>query len=96
MTNTAVKTIMEFDVSARDLWDTITNPSHFKKWYFHIPHFTTTVGESFDFYEITGDMVNWLAKNKVPAISVLLSTHNSIEWDKNLAGIKALLEHYAK
>lgn len=51
MTNTAVKTIMEFDVPARDLWDAITNPSHFKKWYFHIPHFTTTVGESFDFYE---------------------------------------------
>jgi uncharacterized protein YndB with AHSA1/START domain len=42
---------MEFDVSAHDLWDTITNPSHFKKWYFNIPHFTTTVGESFDFYE---------------------------------------------
>jgi uncharacterized protein YndB with AHSA1/START domain len=51
MTNTAVKTIMEFDVSAHDLWDTITNPTHFKKWYFHIPHFTKTVGESFDFYE---------------------------------------------
>lgn len=51
MTNTAVKTIMEFDVPTRDLWDAITNPSHFKKWYFHIPHFTTTVGESFDFYE---------------------------------------------
>lgn len=51
MTNTTVKTIMEFDVTARDLWDTITNASHFKKWYFHIPHFTTTVGESFEFYE---------------------------------------------
>jgi uncharacterized protein YndB with AHSA1/START domain len=51
MTNKEVKTIMEFDVPARDLWDAITNPSHFKKWYFHIPHFTTTVGESFDFYE---------------------------------------------
>ncbi len=51
MTKTEVKTIMEFDVPARDLWDAITNPSHFKKWYFHIPHFTTTIGGSFDFYE---------------------------------------------
>jgi uncharacterized protein YndB with AHSA1/START domain len=51
MTKTAIKTVMEFDVPARDLWDAITNPSHFKKWYFHIPHFTTTIGESFDFYE---------------------------------------------
>ena len=51
MKNTKVETTMQFDVPARDLWDTITNPSHFKKWYFHIPHFTTTIGESFDFYE---------------------------------------------
>lgn len=52
--------------------------------------------ESFDFYEITGDLVNWLAKNDIPAISVLLSTHSDIEWTKNLAGIEALFEHYAQ
>lgn len=52
--------------------------------------------ESFDFYETTGDMVNWLAKNKIPAISVLLSTHEDIEWDKNQKGIEALLQYYAK
>jgi len=52
--------------------------------------------DNFDFYQITGDMVNWLAKEKIPAISVLLSTHNDVEWDKNLAGIKALFLHYAK
>jgi len=51
---------------------------------------------SFDFYKLTGDMVNWLAKEKIPAISVLLSTHEDVEWDKNLAGIKALFLHYAK
>lgn len=49
--NVTVKTTMQFNVPVRDLWDAITNSSHFKKWYFHIPHFTTTVGESFDFYE---------------------------------------------
>lgn len=51
MTNTSIETVMDFDVPARDLWEAITNPSNFKKWYFHIPHFTTTIGESFDFYE---------------------------------------------
>lgn len=52
--------------------------------------------ESFDFYETTGDMVNWLAKNNIPAISVLLSTHNDVEWDKNKKGIDALLQNYAE
>ncbi|MEK7579019.1 MAG: M14 family metallopeptidase [Patescibacteria group bacterium] len=48
--------------------------------------------EEFDFYEITGDMVNWLAKEKIPAISVLLTNHTSTEWEKNWKGIDALLE----
>jgi len=52
--------------------------------------------ESFDFYETSGDMVDWLAKNKIPAISVLLTNHQDTEWDKNLRGIEALFEHYAK
>ncbi|MEK7552068.1 MAG: M14 family metallopeptidase [Patescibacteria group bacterium] len=52
--------------------------------------------DDFDFYEITGDMVNWLAKINVPAISVLLSTHNEVEWDKNQKGIDALLKYYSK
>jgi hypothetical protein len=51
--------------------------------------------QEFNFYEITGDMVNWLAKERVPAISVLLSDHESTEWSKNRAGINALLTHYA-
>lgn len=52
--------------------------------------------ESFDYYATTGDMVNWLAKNTVPAISVLLTNHTDVEWSKNLAGINALLQHYAQ
>lgn len=51
---------------------------------------------SFNFYEITGDMVNWLAKIKIPAISVLLTNHTDTEAGKNQAGIKALLQNYAK
>jgi len=50
--------------------------------------------ESFDFYAITGDAVNWLAKQQIPAISVLLSNHTDTEWSKNKAGIDALLQHY--
>lgn len=52
--------------------------------------------QEFDFYEITGDMVNWLAKNNIPGISVLLTNHTDTEWNKNLAGIKALLDYYSK
>ena len=49
---------------------------------------------SFDAYETTGDVEGWLAKIGVPALSVELTTHEVIEFDKNLAGIKALFEYY--
>ncbi|MEX0931840.1 MAG: M14 family metallopeptidase [Candidatus Paceibacterota bacterium] len=52
--------------------------------------------EEFDFYEITGDMVNWLAKENIPAISVLLTNHTDVEWSKNRAGIEALFTHLSK
>ncbi|MCX6717805.1 MAG: M14 family zinc carboxypeptidase [Candidatus Taylorbacteria bacterium] len=52
--------------------------------------------EKFDFYATTGDMVNWLAKINVPAISVLLTNHNDVEWNKNLAGVKAIIKYYTK
>lgn len=48
----------------------------------------------FDAYEITGDMVNWFAKMKVPAISVLLSNHTNTELEKNWKGIEAILDTY--
>ena len=52
--------------------------------------------EDFDFYEVTGDMANWLAGQKIPAISVLLTSHEDLELDKNKAGVEALIKHYAK
>ncbi len=55
-----------------------------------------TANNSFDFYQLTGDMVNWLAKNNIPAISVLLTNHKDVEWDKNKAGIEAILKNYAQ
>ncbi|HEY4523770.1 MAG TPA: M14 family metallopeptidase [Candidatus Paceibacterota bacterium] len=52
--------------------------------------------KSFDFYETTGDMTNWLAKINIPAISVILTTHTDTEWSKNQAGIMAIIQNYAK
>lgn len=50
--------------------------------------------EEFDAYAITGDMVNWLASENIPAISVLLSSHNDTEFARNLAGVEAILATY--
>lgn len=52
--------------------------------------------KSFDSYAVTGDAEGWLASIKIPAITVELKTHETIEWDKNLAGVKALFEYYRK
>lgn len=52
--------------------------------------------EEFDYYEITGDMVNWLAGQKIPAISVLLTDRVQTEFNKNRAGVEAVLNYYAE
>lgn len=52
--------------------------------------------EEFDYYEITGDMVNWLAKEGIPGVSVLLTSHGDIEWAKNKAGVDAVLTDLAE
>jgi uncharacterized protein YdeI (BOF family) len=49
-----------------------------------------------NYYELSGDMMNWLAKSGVPAVSVLLTNHTDTEWDKNQAGVLAVLKHYAQ
>lgn len=54
------------------------------------------IGSEFDAYNITGDMVNWMAKQNIPAISVLLSDHKTTEWEKNLAGVEAIIKAYAE
>ena len=50
--------------------------------------------DSFDAYEVTGDAEGWLASIGIPAITVELKTHETIEWERNIAGIKALFAHY--
>ncbi len=49
---------------------------------------------SFDAYAITGDSEGWLASIGIPAITVELKTHNTIEWEKNRAGITELFQYY--
>ena len=48
--------------------------------------------DSFDAYEVTGDAEGWLASIGIPAITVELATHESVEWERNFAGVKALFE----
>ncbi len=50
--------------------------------------------KSFGAYEVTGDAEGWLASVGIPAITVELSTHEAIEWDRNLSGVQALLQYY--
>ncbi len=50
--------------------------------------------QTFDAYPVTGDAEGWLASIGIPAITVELSSHTKIEWEKNEAGIKALLSLY--
>lgn len=52
--------------------------------------------QDFTSYAVTGDATNWLAKIGVPTISVLLTNHTDTEWQKNLAGIKAVLKQAAQ
>jgi g-D-glutamyl-meso-diaminopimelate peptidase len=50
----------------------------------------------FDAYPITGDVEGWLASIGIPAITVELETRRSIEWSRNLAGVKALFSIYSQ
>lgn len=50
--------------------------------------------KTFDSYAVTGDSESWLASINIPAITVELKTHETVEWEKNLAGIKALFNYY--
>jgi g-D-glutamyl-meso-diaminopimelate peptidase len=49
---------------------------------------------SFDAYPVSGDAEGWLASIGIPAITVELETRTSSEWQRNQAGIKALVQLY--
>lgn len=54
-----------------------------------------TAVPAFTSYPVTGDAEGWLASIGVPAITVELSSHQILEWEKNLAGSKAILDHFS-
>lgn len=47
--------------------------------------------DEFSGYPVTGDAADWLALVGIPAFEVELSDHRSTEFDKNLAGVLAVL-----
>lgn len=51
--------------------------------------------ESFDAYPVTGDVEGWLATLGIPALTVELTTHDTLEWEKNRRGIEALFAYYS-
>ncbi|MEK7661991.1 MAG: M14 family metallopeptidase [Patescibacteria group bacterium] len=52
--------------------------------------------KSFDSYKVTGDAEGWLSSIGIPAITVELKTHETVEWEQNLLGIKALFDYYSR
>lgn len=50
--------------------------------------------KSFNDYPVSGDAEGWLASIGIPAITVELKSHETVEWEENLAGITALLGYY--
>ena len=55
-----------------------------------------TAVDAFDAYPVTGDAEGWLASIGIPSISVELASHESVEWNRNRAGIEALLARYGE
>jgi len=52
--------------------------------------------DDYPYYVVTGDVTDWLSTQGIPAISVELSRHTTIEWEKNLSGIEAMFELYSE
>lgn len=49
----------------------------------------------FTAYQVNGDASDWLVEQGIASIAVELDTHELIEWEKNSAGIFAVLAFYA-
>ncbi len=50
---------------------------------------------TFDAYAITGDAEGWLASIGIPAITVEMETRTATDWNRNVRGVTALLNHYS-
>lgn len=54
-----------------------------------------TAYEDFNAYVVHGASEDWLASIDIPAITVEFKTHDTVEWDENLAGVLAVLKSFA-
>lgn len=43
---------------------------------------------------LNGDATNWLDQEGIPAISVLIKDYSRVDWDDNLAGIRAVIRRF--
>jgi predicted deacylase len=50
---------------------------------------------SFDAYPVSGDAEGWLASIGIPAVTVELSSHEAVEWERNKAGVESLIDLYS-
>lgn len=52
--------------------------------------------KTFDAYETTGAADDWLASLGIPAITVELKTHETIEWEQNFSALQAMMQYYSQ
>ena len=52
--------------------------------------------QDFSSYPITGDASDWLATQGIASFSVELAAHSQIEFEENLAGVKALINFFSQ
>ena len=52
--------------------------------------------KTFDSYVVNGAADGWLTTIGIPTLTVELKTHESVEFEQNLAGVKALLQYYSQ
>lgn len=50
--------------------------------------------EPWTWYPVNGDASNWLDRQGIPAISVLILDYERVDWENNLRGIRSLLDSY--
>lgn len=49
----------------------------------------------FDAYEVTGAAEDWLSSIGIPSLTVELTTHETIDWEKNLLGVNSVIEYFS-
>jgi len=52
--------------------------------------------ESFTAYPVTGDATDWLSLLGIPAFSAELHNHSELDWEENIQGVLALLNHFSQ